>query len=189
MRKKKRFFACAILMIMVSLLCQTTFAYFTASVTVENTITTGGIDVELHQKTSDGKNVSNLDGIMPGAAVSRIVTVENKQDDAYVRVKVDVTVYDKEGKEMNLSEAELNKLLSIDYNTENWTKKDGLWYYNAPMTKGAVTEPLCTQILMAAESMTNEYQFITVSLSIQAQATQVANNGTNSLDAAGWPEF
>ena len=36
--------------------------------------------------------------------------------------------------------------------------------------------------------MSNMYQNSKAVIDVTAQATQVANNGTSALDAAGWPE-
>lgn len=185
MRLKKRFFACAILAIMLSLMGQATMAYFTATEVAENVITAGGIDVTLQEKTASGDDFQDVDGVMPGDKVSKIVTVVNNLDDAYVRVLVDVQILDAEGEKMTVSN--LDDLLVIDYDTESWTLKDGAWYYNTALTEGETTKPLFTEVDFT-KGMTDEFQSTTVIITLQAQATQVANNGTDVFTAAGWPE-
>lgn len=188
MRLKKRFFACAILVILVSLLSQVTFAYFTTTAVAENVITSAGIDIELVEKTASGKDWEDVDGIMPGDVVSKIVTVVNKEADAYVRVLMDITVLDKDGKEMTVSDAQIEKMLYIDYDLQNWTKLGGAWYYNKALTAAETTKPLFTEVYFAPDGLSDEYQSCTVIITVQAQATQVANNGAGPLTAAGWPE-
>lgn len=188
MRLKKKFFVFAIIAIMISLLCQMTYAYYTTTAVAANEISTGGVQIELLEKTADGKDFADVEGVMPGAVISKIVTVSNKQDDVFVRVTVDVSVLDQDGKELTITDAQLSDMLFIDYNTKNWTQKDGVWYYNGILSGGKMTEPLFTEVFFDPDGLSNEYQSVSISMGIQAQATQSANNGTDPLTAAGWPE-
>ena len=73
-------------------------------------------------------------------------------------------------------------------NTEDWTElEDGFYYYNDVLKAGDTTSPLFTSVIFD-KSMGNLYQNCTVNIDVQAQATQVANNGTNVFEAKGWPE-
>ena len=188
MRMKKRFFVCAILAILISLMCQMTFAYFTTTVTAENVITAGGIQIELYQKNASGEDIKDPNGIMPGHDLNWITTVKNLQDDAYVRVKVEAKIVREDGAEAVAEGDALSEILAIDFNTTDWTEQDGIWYYNTPVTANEVTKPLFEKVSFNT-NMPNEYQGVSISLNVQAQATQVANNGTGVLTAAGWPEF
>ena len=69
-RMKKRFACCAMLCILLSLVVNSTLAYFTAESTAHNVITTGAIDITLREETRD----------MP----------------AYVRIKCEISVHDAE---------------------------------------------------------------------------------------------
>ena len=189
MRRKRRLFACAILCLVMSLMVQTTQAYFTASRTARNVVTSGGIDIVLHEETDGGKPFQNLTGIMPGTEVTKKVYVENLDEAAWIRILCDVRILDANGREMNLTDAQLAKVIHIDYNTKDWGEKDGIWYYFQPLSRNGKTAPLFTTVAFDGPGMTNEYQNCKVEIIVQAQATQRANNGTDVLSAAGWPAF
>ena len=181
MKLKRRFFACSILIICLSLIVQNTLAYFTAESTARNVITSGAIDITLSEGMIPGQ-ADNTDNIAPGDKISRIVTVTNHDLPAYVRVKCDVTVYDAGGNSLDSSDM---ILLNID--TQNWTYRDGWWHYNHLLDSDETTVPLFTQILFS-ENAGNEYKNCTAAIHVKAQATQAANNGTDVFSAAGWPE-
>lgn len=189
MRQKRRFFACAILCLVMSLMVQTTQAYFTASRTARNVVTSGGIDIVLHEKGEGGKPFQNLTGIMPGTEVTKKVYVENLDEAAWIRILCDVRILDANGREMNLTQDQLAALVKIEYNTDQWVRKDGIWYYSQPLPRDHQTAPLFETVAFDGPGMTNEYQNCKVEIIVQAQATQRANNGTDVLSAAGWPAF
>lgn len=182
MRMKKRFMACALLVILLSFITHSTLAYFTTEATARNVITSGKIDVTLAEKTDTGADFEDVDGVMPGQNVSKIVYVENADDaaDAWVRIKCDITVD-------GIAPEEVSEAITLDYDTENWTKQDGYWYYNSALKTGEKTSPLFTTVTFST-GMGNEYQGCSAVINVQAQATQVANNGTTVLEALGWPE-
>ena len=178
---KKRFLICALLVLFLSFSVNGTLAYFTGEKVAHNVITSGSVDIELVEKTADGSDFVDVDGVMPGRAVSKIVYVTNTgANDAYVRIKLDMVVeLAREG------EADLD-LIKLDLNTTDWTEKDGYYYYNKVLAPGASTEPLFTEVTFDKQ-MGNVFQGSTVSIDVYAQATQVANNGATALEAKGWP--
>lgn len=167
-----------------------TLAYFTAEDTATNVITSGNINIELQETaiTADGETVlfeesQDRFGVMPGEAVSKIVQVKNTGDnDAYVRIKITKSIELAEGVTGTPDE----NLLSMDFNTKYWTEKDGYYYYNQPLAPGATTEPLFNKVVFDT-SMGNMYQNSTAIVQVDAQATQVKNNGGTVFEAAGWP--
>ena len=184
---KKKIFAIAVLTICLAIAAYGTLAYFTHEDTVTNVITEGNVKIALEEysKTTNGTLVpfENVDDIMPGTSVSKIVQVTNTGDNsAWVRISVEkaITLADGVTGKIDLS------LISLDINTTNWVEKDGYYYYNAALEPGKTTEPLFTTVTFSIE-MGNLYQNSKSNIEIQAQATQVANNGTSVLDAAGWP--
>lgn len=78
-------------------------------------------------------------------------------------------------------------LVALDINTEYWTERDGFYYYNTALEPGKTTEPLFTEVAFD-ESMSNLYQDSRAVITVNAYATQTANNGTSAADAKGWPE-
>ena len=192
---KKKILLLATLAIFTSIIATGTLAYFNAEDTAHNVITSGNVKVKLvettDQKDSDGnpKPFENVTGVMPGTTVSKIVQVENTGEaDAYVRIKVDAETNLVEGN----TETENYVPFIIDYATgtdkNDWTEKDGYYYYNSPLKPGKLTEPLFTEVFFK-ESMGNNYQGSETEINVTAYATQVANNGDSALDAKGWPEL
>ena len=165
-----------------------TLAYFTADDTAHNVITSGGVDIELVEKTYNDNNElvdwpeEGVTGVMPGEAVPKIVTVKNTgASEAWVRVRADVTITRADGQPSDTG------LIEINFDTENWTEKDGWWYYSKPVKGGETTEfPLFTEVTFKT-AMDNPYQNCTTSVDVSAQAVQTANNGETVMEAAGWP--
>ena len=184
---KKRLLIVSALVLVLAILGAGTLAYFTSSATAHNVVTTGGVGITLVEKMldADGKEVdfTNQNGIMPGQSVSKIVRVLNnaeKSAEAWIRVKVEkaVTV---DGKELDAS------VITMDFNTTDWTEKDGWFYYNKSVMPGDETTNLFTKVNFAGVEMDNAYQNATVTVTVSAQAVQTKNNGTTVLTAAGWP--
>lgn len=185
---KKRIIVIALIVALAAVAAVGSSAYFTAQSTATNVITAGNVKIDLIEMSvpADGGDpvpFENVSGVMPGASVSKIVTVKNTGDNAaWVRVSVEKAIALKDGAE---GDVDLS-LVSFDLNREFWTEQDGYYYYNAELKPGAETEPLFTAVSFAAE-MGNMYQESTATVSVNAQATQVVHNGGSALDAAGWP--
>ena len=176
---KKKLLALSVLMICLSLISLGTLAYFNAE------------DTDFPE---DG-----ILGVMPGTAVSKIVTVKNTGESAaYIRVWVDSAISEQGDPITNpliknlpmtitVDGAEVD-VLTMDYNTEDWTKgEDGYWYYNKARKVGEATEALLENVAFH-KLMGNVYQNSKALVNVSAQATQVANNGESAVEAKGWPE-
>lgn len=185
---KKKLIVIAVIMACVALVSAGTAAFFTEVSTAKNVITTGSVEIALHEITDqldeNGEPIpfEDIDGAMPGTSVSKIVYLENTgESDAWVRIRADKSI-----RLAGEGEADLS-LITMDFNTEAWTEKDGYYYYNEKLAPGKTTEPLFTSVTFAAE-MDNTYQSSTATVDVTAEAVQVANNGAAALEAAGWPE-
>lgn len=192
---KKKLFVLAIAVMILAMLATGTLAYYSSRAVVHNVITSGGVDitVEEYQKVDEELVPYPTDPVpvMPGNEVSKIVTIRNEKAASYIRVRVNVTITDGDGKTMKLSEEELKKILTLDYDTENWLRKSGdeeWWYYKNAVETKASTKPLFTTVTFNGEALGNDYQRSTFKVSVDAQAVQVDNNGTDVLTAAGWPQ-
>jgi hypothetical protein len=165
-----------------------TIAYFVSGDTAHNVITTGGVDVELFEiingeiPESDDDRV--IKGVVPGQSVEKEVWVEatDESSECWVRVSVEIEIKDKEGNSLDTE-----GVLTLDFDTENWTEKDGLYYYNLPLSAGEKTTMLFTTVTFADE-LGNEYQETVTTITLNAQAVQTKNNGATALEAVGWPE-
>ena len=188
---KGRLLAIAAAVACCTLLAGGTLAYFSASERAHNVITSGGVDIELHEWADyESKTPWTEDTkaeIMPGTSVEKVVEVQNTGDsEAWVRVKVDksFTVGDE------LISADVLVCGLPSEGDENWQKAtvDGVdwWYYQKPLAAGEVTAPLFKDVTLQPETG-NDYQSGTATVSVYVQAVQVANNGDTALDAAGWP--
>ncbi len=188
---KRRFAYCAILCMLLSLVAYNTLAYFTAEETARNVITSGGIDIQVveRRETDDGLIPYPADPIevMPGSEVSKIVSVQNLDEPAWVRMAYTVTVLDADGAERSLTPAQVQQFMSVNADTANWTYKDGWWYYANPLSTGEESKPLFTEVTFSDSGMGNAYQNNTILIDVVAQAVQQIHNGETVMDAAGWP--
>ena len=188
---KRKFIAGAVVAICLSLVTYGTLAYFTHEDTATNVITSGNIKIELQETaiTEDGQVVEfeqsqDRFNVMPAQSVSKIVKVQNTGDnDAYIRIAINKVIELAEGVEGTPD----TDLISMDFDYDNWTLKDGYYYYNKPLAPGETTEALFNNVKFDP-AMDNMYQNSTAIINVDAQATQVRNNGTDVFTAAGWPE-
>ena len=90
MRAKGRLLIIALAAILLTVLTQPTLAYYTTIGKATNVVTSGDIQLVIHEKTADGSNFP-AEGvyIMPGDIVSKQVSIENVCDHPfYLRVKL-----------------------------------------------------------------------------------------------------
>lgn len=186
---RKKLIAGAVVAICLSLLAYSTSAYFTTEKTATNVITSGNIDIQLQETAmQNGEEVlfeqsQEKINVMPSQTVSKIVRVENTGTNAaYVRISVSKSIALAEGVQGTPNV----DLLKLDFDSENWTAKDGYYYYNRSLAPGELTEPLFNSVTFSP-SMGNMYQNSTATIKVKAQATQVKNNGASATDAEGWP--
>ena len=76
--------------------------------------------------------------------------------------------------------------ITLDYNTTDWTYSDGYYYYNSPVDGDAFTNELFSSVAFDI-SLGNSYMDAVLSIDVDAEAVQYANNGATVLDAQGWP--
>lgn len=186
---KKKLLVLSTAIICMAIAVSGTYAYFTAKETARNVITAGNIKIELVETAipeggGDPVPFENVDGVMPGAEISKIAQVRNTGDNpAYVRVSVEKVIELAEG----IDAAANPDHLILDINTSDWTYQDGFYYYNKALPAGMMTEPLFTTVTFD-KSMDNRYKNSKAVIAVTAYATQVANNGTSPLECKGWPE-
>lgn len=77
-------------------------------------------------------------------------------------------------------------MVSVDENTSAWTRQGAYCYYNSPLAPGETTQPVFTSVSFSPD-MGNAYQDMKLIVTVNAAATQTANNGASALTAAGWP--
>lgn len=175
--------AAACLLIGLAFFTDNSIAYFTTSAVARNVITAGTIQVDLVEKDAAGNAFQNPVNVVPGAEIEKVVTVENTgSNPCWVRIGVEKSVELAEGVS---GEADLS-LISIDFNTDDWTEKDGWFYYNNALESGETTEALFTAVTFSKD-MGNLYQSSVATVLVKTQVVQAQNNGSSAMDAAGWP--
>ena len=170
-----------------------TLAYFTSENTAHNVITSGGVNIEVVEKTQD-KNGALVDfpkegmkGVMPGTDVSKIVSVKNTgESEAWIRVQVESKIKAADGADLPLTIENVGSVMTYTVGGGWSLGEDGYYYYTKPVAAGETTDILFDTVTFAPQ-MGNEYQNCTANIEISAQAVQTANNGTTVLEAKGWP--
>ena len=185
--KKWKIVALCTVLACLSIVASGTLAYFTAQETAHNVITSGGVDIQLHEFSERGNEElvpwEDVDGVMPGAEISKIAVVENTgASAAWVRVSVTKTITLARGVQGTPDPS----LLKLNINTTDWTEQGGYYYYNHSLLPGETTTPLFTTVTFAPE-MGNMYQNSNAEIEVKADAVQFANNGDTVLEAQGWP--
>lgn len=185
---KKKIAVLALIAICATIATHSTLAYMSYEDTAKNVITAGSIKIDLEESSvKDGVSVPFEDvvDVMPGEDVSKVVEVENVgSSSAWIRIKLSKTFTLSEGKDGTPDPT----LVELDIDTEHWTEKDGIYYYNSPLAPGEKTAPLFKNVKFS-DAMSNLYQYSKLTLGVTAQATQISNNGNTALEALGWPEI
>ncbi|MBP3453421.1 MAG: hypothetical protein J6M20_06875 [Clostridia bacterium] len=182
-KRKVLLLAAAICMIAI-LAAGGTLAYFVAEETAYNVITTAVLAMELREETSNGQPwpEKGVHQLVPGSTVDKIVTMANTGSvDFYVRASVNTAVASGTGDPLPFEH------ITLDYNTSDWTEKDGYFYYKQALLPGEETSPLFTTVAFST-TMGNEYMNARLEIGINAQAVQSKNNAEDVLSATGWPE-
>lgn len=189
MKRKVLFIAAAL--IALSLIAGGTFAFFTVEDTARNVVTSGGVSVTLLEQRRVEAGLEPYPNapiaVMPSTTVSKIVSVRGEDEAAWVRARYTVTIYDAHGEPMPLPPEEIERVVVIEPDGKAWSWRDGWWYCAEAVTRGEETAPLFETVTFSGENMGNEFQSATVTVDVQIQAVQRANNGGSVLEAAGWP--
>lgn len=187
--RSKIVLVCA-LMLCIGVSVLSTVAFFTAEDTARNVITAGSLDIEVIEErmNEEGELTPYPEEpiqVLPGAKVSKIVSVKNNDAEAYIRVKLDVTVKDADGNALEADDAILTVCSNEIWQTNE--ENDGWLYYNGVVKSGEITLPVIDGVEFSPD-MGDEFQGATAEINVTAQAVQVANNGDNVFLAQGWPE-
>ena len=184
MRKvKMRMLLIALAAILLTFFTQQTLAYYSATGKATNVVTSGDLQLAIHEKTSDGSDFPE-EGVyvIPGDVVGKRVTIENISGHPfYLRVKL---VRSSDNQEIVPGEA-----FQLDLNTTDWyLAEDGYLYYNTVVQPGETTNPVFTQVEVVG-SLLDQYDVgTTLSLTVSAQAVQSEHNpADHPWEAAGWP--
>lgn len=182
MKARSRLLLIAVAAILLTVLTQPSLAYYTAVGTATNVVTSGSIQLQIHEKTADGSAFPEQGVyIIPGDIVSKQVSVENIcEHPFYLRVKL------VRGTDDQALSAE--DCLKMDIDTANWTYLDGYYYFNRILQPGEDTPALFTQVEIVGSKVDQSHIGSMLSLTVRAYAVQSENNpAEHPWDAAGWP--
>ena len=186
---KRKLLLLSVMVICIAIAAVGTLAFFNSDAVAHNVITTGGVDIELHEYADAEKNpFTDKTGVMPGMTVTKIAEVENTgASAAWVRVKLKPAIELADDAVLPDGFTVNTGLVKPDVNTDDWTEgEDGYFYYKEALKPGETTAPVLNSVTFDV-AMGNEYQGATATVDIVAQAVQVANNGKTVMDAQGWP--
>ena len=182
MKAKVGLFLIAFVAIFMTLLTQPTLAYYTTIGKATNVVTSGDIQLMIHEKTADGSDFPE-EGvyIIPGDIVSKQVSVENICGHPfYLRVRL-VSGTTNEA-------LDPDDCLKLDIDSVNWTYRDGYYYFNRILRPGETTTNLFTQVEIVGSKVDQSHIGSTLSLTVHAYAVQSENNPAEyPWDASGWP--
>lgn len=182
MKARNRLLLIAIAAILLTVLTQPSLAYYTTIGKATNVVTSGNIELQIHEKTADGSDFPE-EGVyvIPGDIVSKQVSVENVCDHPfYLRVKL---VSGADNAALRPEEC-----LKLDIDTQSWTLVDGFYYYNRILQPGETTPNLFTQVEIVGSKVDKSFVGSALSLTVNAYAVQSENNPADApWDAAGWP--
>ena len=182
---KLRVVVISMVSILLTFFTQTSLAYYTTIGRATNVVTTGDIRFIIHETTDQGTPFPE-EGvyIVPGDVVSKQVTIESDcEQPFYLRVKL---VYGVAGQELPAEEC-----FRVNINTDDWQLVDGWYYYKGIVEPGQTTPYVFSQVEIVGDKVDNAYLGKTLTLSVLAQGVQSVHNpvnGTNTFEAAGWPE-
>jgi hypothetical protein len=182
MKAKARLLLIALCAIFLTVLTQPTLAYYTTIGKATNVVTSGDIQLKIHERTADG-SAFPAEGvyIIPGDIVSKQVSVENVcAHPFYLRVKL---VSGSTNQALNPDDC-----LKLDIDTQNWTLIDGYYYFNRILQPGETTPTLFTQVEIVGSKVDQTHAGSTLRLTVNAYAVQSENNPAEyPWDASGWP--
>ena len=182
MRAKGRLLIIALAAILLTVLTQPTLAYYTTVGKATNVVTSGDIQLKIHEKTADGSDFPT-EGVyvIPGDIVSKQVSVENIcSHPFYLRVKL---VSSTTNEALSADDC-----LKLDVDTQNWTFLDGYYYFNRILQPGERTTTLFSQVEIVGSRADQTHIGSTLSLTVNAYAVQSEHNPAEyPWAASGWP--
>ena len=194
---KKKVLAVLTIVLCLSILGGVTSAYYTDRDTAHNVITTGNVKIRIveQQKTEEGLKpypAGPIQGVMPGADVSKIVRVSNTgTGDAWVRVRVEskFELSDKAPEKLPQGQDPAD-MVTLKIDNVHWEQIGDWYYYRQPLTHGKTTEPLIETVSFSAK-MGNAFQGASAYVDVSAEAVQSRNNDLPASgklsDIPGWP--
>lgn len=183
-KMKLRVFAIALVALLWTFIAQPSLAYYTTVGKATNVVTSGNIQLVIHEMTDQG-NEFPKEGvyIVPGDVVSKKVSIENDcEHPFYLRVKM---VYGVDSQELAAEDC-----FKLNIDEEHWILHDGWYYYTGIVEPGEMTPNVFSHVEIVGSKVDTSYIGKTLTLTVKAQAVQSENNPIsdgNIYTASGWP--
>ena len=181
---KLKLTAVALVAIALTLLMPSTLAYYSTVGTTTNVVTSGGVEMFIHETTD--QNTPFPSGgvyVVPGEVVSKRVSIQsNCTHPFYLRVKIVSGV--------SAQALPAEDCFELDIREEYWQLHDGWYYYKGIVNPGELTPYVFSKVGIVGAAVDNRYLGETLTLSVIAQAVQSENNpieGDATYTASGWP--
>ena len=154
----------------LTLISQESLAYYTTVGIATNVVTSGKIQLIIHEKTDSGADFPT-EGvyITPGDIVSKRVSIENDcEHPFYLRVKV---VYGIDSQELSAEDC-----FKLNIDETNWQLHEGWYYYADIVEPGQTTPEVFSYVEIVGSKVDNRYLGKTLKLTVMAQAVQSEHN-------------
>lgn len=174
----------AVVAALFAFMVQPTAAYYQTVGKATNVVTSGSIQLIIHEKTDQGTEFP-AEGvyILPGDVVSKEVSIENDcAHPFYLRVKM---VYGTDAQDLSAEDC-----LKLNINSEHWQLHDGWYYYKDVVNPGETTPNVFSHVEIVGSKVNTGHIGKVLTLTVNAQAVQSENNPItdgNTYTASGWP--
>lgn len=175
----------AVVAAVFAFMVQPTAAYYQTVGKATNVVTSGNIQLAIHEMTDQGTEFPK-EGvyIVPGDIVSKKVSIENICDHPfYLRVKL---VYGTDAQDLSAEDC-----LKLNINSEKWELHEGWYYYKGIVSPGETTPNVFSHVEIVGSKVQTNHIGKTLTLTVNAQAVQSENNPItdgNTYTASGWPK-
>jgi len=203
MNKKKAFTMTAAVALVGAMGVGATLAYFTDTEDATNVVTMGNVNIKLEE--SDGTKITSdgltFEDVLPGQTVTKepMISLDGTSQDAYIRVKMDITMDDATEEQLgHLEDLEETLTQQIEWTTDNaktrwlYNEADGYFYYNTKLVKTSDVEDEVTAVLFEnvtiPTSWDNSMADTTFNIELTAEAIQAdyLNEDVIVMDENGW---
>jgi len=183
-KTKLKIFVVSLVAAMMAFISTSTLAYYQTVGKATNVVTSGNIQMMIHEMTDQGTEFPQ-EGvyIVPGDVVSKKVSIESDcEHPFYLRVKM---VYG-----INSQELSAEDCFKLNINEAHWQWHEGWYYYKGIVNPGETTPNVFSHVEIVGSKVDNSYLGKTLTLTVKAQAVQSENNPLtdgNTFTASGWP--
>lgn len=181
-KAKRRMAVLSLAVILTALFTQPSLAYYTTIGRATNVVTSGDIQLAIHERMGNGVFPENGVFVIPGDKVEKEVTIQNVCSHPFwLRVKL--------VKGSNSAEVSPEALQILDLNLEDWeVREDGYYYYKRALLPNETTAPLIKSVQIEGSLIDQHDVGTALTLTVKAEAVQSEHNAAVPWQASGWPQ-